>query len=231
MRNNYTIYRANSKGTGNAINFSIADNKDKPSTFHVKFAPQNSELDKNGNATFNWEKPCNVKLDAHELADFIAVIEGFKQFIGPETTAAGLYHDTPSAVKIIKFGHNEDKKYGEFYLSVNHFTKDEKGNKITPEFYRAKVSLGYSEAFVLREMFKFGIPLLLDWTTEPYVNSTTKTMTVKNGDLEVTKSTTKTDYDKKKSPAKKTTDDNLPPKDNNLPPDDNNLPGKEDNPF
>lgn len=114
----YRLYKPY-RGAGAASLFEIAVKKN-PKGFDdvmvflqmAKEIPSNSE-----NAAFGWkeeDKSVTVKLGDNDVAEFLAVIRGFKSEVG---TGKGLYHQNSRGNVGVTFSFNQEK--GNFFLAVS----------------------------------------------------------------------------------------------------------------
>lgn len=142
-----TFFKARKDNTGSALQFRIAE--DNGNVFMTMF-PQTGER------SFNWEKRIFVSLNASEMGEMLAVIEGYIGGCGkPEekdgkTFYQGFYHKTPNSNSSIKFA-----KYNDGFATG---LRSERNG--TSGEYKCILTIG--EAFQLRELLRRAIQISLE---------------------------------------------------------------------
>lgn len=116
----FRIYKPNKNNTGSVTQWEISlkdiergGRKLKQWMSFLSMAQQ-SGVDDNGNARFDWDNQVIVKLEEVDIGEILAVLRGIKPSVGAK---GSLFHQSPSGEnKVIKFNTNENEGY---YINIS----------------------------------------------------------------------------------------------------------------
>jgi len=148
------LYKPNSKNTGNAFGFRMGS-KDKSGEpcVYMTAIQQHSWSEKTRNGSFaenakNPEKSISIKFNEIELAGFINAIEQYGSF-----KAFHSYEDNSTAISLVPYQKKNGEKAFSFTVTRNSAQK-------------FGIGVEMSEAYLLREYFKFVLNTIFSFRTE-----------------------------------------------------------------
>lgn len=153
MPREFRIYRPNKTNNGVASKWQLSfkkENKYEPWMLFLSITNQTG-VDANGNATFNWDGAITVKLGENDVGEIIATLDGFQPQVGQK---GSLFHQTPNGGnKIVSLQANDNG----LFLRVSAQTADKKA--VGP--FAHNISRG--EAAILSTLLKAAVAKMYDW--------------------------------------------------------------------
>lgn len=170
-RPKFTMYKANGKGTGSAVQFELHPaHDDVDGSIFLTLACQKTV----GNAmgpnptfsTFAWDASMTVKLDFNDLSQMLQVFRGEVESVNNDR---GLFHRTAGFDTVIKFRHVLEGTSGyalELYRNIPGKTTEDRCGFF---FFSSAEALGLSAAIENSlGVICFGIPKVIPHDTSEY---------------------------------------------------------------
>lgn len=170
-RPKFTLYKANAKGNGSAVQMTLHPaHDDVDGSIWLRLACQKTVGDARGPnptfSTFDWDTAMTIKLDFTDLTQMLQVFRGETESVNEDH---GLFHRAPSYNTIIKFRHVIEGRSGyslELYRNTPGKPNEDRCGYF---FFNPAEALGLSIAIENSlGVICFGIPRVIPRDTSEY---------------------------------------------------------------
>lgn len=170
-RPKFTLYKANAKGNGSAVQFELHPaHDDVDGSIFMTLACQKTVGNSRGPnptySTFSWDASMTVKLDFSDLTQILQVFRGETESVNGER---GLYHQSCGAATTIKFRHVVEGSGGymlELYRNAQGRPDEDRCGFF---FFTSAEALGISAAIEdSLGVICFGVPMVVPHDTTEY---------------------------------------------------------------
>jgi hypothetical protein len=149
----FKMYKGRKDGTGFASQFNL---NTKSGAVYLEIACQSGKMDKDNNATFDWENKARFKLGISDIGEILAVLSGWQNGAGPihpETGKhRGLFHQSAKGNAVLYF--TKGNTTG-FFMKLS--IKREDDNR------ELQHNITNSEGMVLAILFRSAVEAIYRW--------------------------------------------------------------------